>query len=267
MACTKSNSHNGGRIKLRIIITAVLILLFVSLAVSIALNYYLFNFGKYYFLQETNSRLDPLGLDYFSDTPIQVDQSDSGKVLIVFFGDSRAVQWPVPSIDGFQFVNRGIDAQTSPQVAQRYNAHVEPLNPDALVVQVCVNDLRMIPLFPERNEAIIDNCKSNILEIIQQANSQGTTAIISTIFPVGPVPIERRLFWSEAFPLAIDKVNSFINSLEGDQVIVFDSFSILVDENGRLADEYRLDELHVNPAGYEALNRDFVELVKSLYEQ
>ena len=251
---------------LRIIITAVLILLFVSLAVSIALNYYLFNFSRYYYLSENNSRLDPLGLDYFSDTPSQVEQHDSGTVLVVFFGDSRVVQWPNPSIDGFQFINRGINAQTSPQVTQRYDAHIKPLNPDVLVVQVCVNDLRTIAIFPERNEAIITNCKSNIHKIVQQAKEQGTTVILSTIFPVGPVPIERKLLWSDDVQLAINEVNSFINSLEGEQVVVFDSFSILVDGSGQLAEEYGFDELHLNPAGYEALNREFEELVKSLYE-
>lgn len=247
-------------------IVALFLALLLFLAVSVILNFYLFNFSRQYYLQLNSLRLDPLGLDYFPRETFQFENSSSDTEIVVFFGDSRAAEWPVPSINGFEFANRGIGAQTSTQVIQRYDAHVKPLNPDLIVVQVCINDLKTIPLFPERQTAIIIQCKENIQQIVQRARMQGTTVILCTIFPVGEFPIERRLFWSEDILQAVNEVNSFIKSLEGEQVIIFDSFSILADEKDRLADEYSRDELHLNPAGYEVINQEFVELLKSLGE-
>lgn len=43
-----------------------------------------------------------------------------------------------------EFINRGIGGQTSTQVAERFDANIAPLQPDVLVVRVCVNDLHIL---------------------------------------------------------------------------------------------------------------------------
>lgn len=239
---------------------AVLLALLIT---SIALNFYLFGFSKQYYLQLNGTRLDPLGLDSFSSEMRQQGESDTGAIFVVFFGDSRAAEWPAPSLDGFEFANRGIGAQTSSQVMQRYDAHITPLNPDVLVVQVCINDIKTIPLFPERKSAIIATCKENIEQIVKKAHDHGVLVMLSTVFPTDKFPLERRIFWSEDIPVAIDEVNSFIKSLESEQVIIFDAFAVLADEDGQLAEEYGRDELHLNPAGYRAVNQAFEKLLRS----
>lgn len=246
------------------LIPVLFIALLVLLAVSIAFNLYLFSFSRQYYLQLNSTRLDPLDLDYFPTTPNQTDPSDPNTIHVVFFGDSRAAEWPAPIIEGFTFWNRGIGAQTSAQVLQRYDQHIQPLNADVLVVQVCINDLKTIPLFPEWKQPIIANCKNNIQQLLQQTKNQEMTVVLSTIFPVGQVPLERKLFWSDEVSLAVEEVNSFIKSLDGEETIVFDAFAILAGENGILREEYSRDELHLNTAGYEALNQEFVQFVKSL---
>lgn len=135
-----------------------------------------------------------------------------------------------------------------------------------LVVQVCINDLKTIPLFPQWKTTIVANCKENIKQIVERAREQGTIVIVSTIFPVGHAPIARRLFWSEDIALAVSEVNAFIRSLAGEQVIIFDAFAILVDKNGRLVKAYGRDELHLNALGYETLEQEFEEVAKSLHE-
>ncbi len=245
-------------------IVASFVVLFSLLIVSVFLNFYLFNFSRQYYLQLNGSRLDPLGLNYFADDTQQLEERGAEAISVVFFGDSRAAEWPNPTIDGFDFINRGIGAQTSVQVLQRYDAHIQPLLPDILVVQVCINDLKTIPLFPELKRSIIVSCKDNIQQITERASEQGATVILSTVFPIGQFPIERKLFWSEDIPLAVNEVNSFIKSLEGDQVVVFDAFALLADESGQLQEEFNRDELHLNLAGYDKINQEFVELVKSL---
>lgn len=84
-----------------------------------------------------------------------------------------------------------------------------PLQPDIVILQVGINDLKTLPLFPERQEEIIANCKTNIQQIVDKSLQADASVILTTIFPLGQLPIERRLFWSEEVALAIDDVNQF----------------------------------------------------------
>lgn len=244
----------------------ICLLLVTLLTGSVMLNFSLFNYSRLYYFQLNDLRLDPLNLEFFPMDEPQTETLNSETTHVVFFGDSRAANWPSPSLDGFKFTNRGIGSQTSVQVLQRYSAHVQPLYPDILVIQVCINDLKTIPLFPEKKSDIIMDCKNNIQQIIGLAREQGAMVIITTVFPVGEYPIQRRIFWSEDIPLAIKDVNIFIKSLADDKVVVFDTFAILADENGRLRDMYQIDELHLNSAGYDAINQEFVSLLKTIRE-
>ena len=64
-----------------------------------------------------------------------------------------------------------------------------------------------IPLFAERKEAIVANCQANIGQIVDLATGLDATVILTTVFPVGKVPLARRPFWSKNVPLAVDEVN------------------------------------------------------------
>lgn len=239
-----------------------IVLFSVILLASITLNFYLFNRGQQYYLQLNETRLDPLGLSYYSSVPDQQGLISPEKVTVVLFGDSRAAAWPAPpNLSEFEFVNRGIGAQTSAQCAQRFDDHVSPLHPQIVIVQVGINDLKTIPLFPERKEVIIARCKENIQEIVDRSTALGATVILTTIFPIGRVPLERRPFWSDDVALAIDEVNAHISSLQSENIIVFDSYSILADNKGLVRPEYSQDFLHINAKGYEALNHELTHVL------
>jgi lysophospholipase L1-like esterase len=184
--------------------------------------------------------------------------------LVVFFGDSRAQGWPEPSLSQYNFVNRGIGNQTSAQVAQRFEHHVEPLHPRVIVIQVGINDLKTIPLFPGRKRSIIANCQENIGRIVADSTRLGASTVLTTILPVGKVPVERRLFWSKDVALAVDEVNTYIRSLEGPDVTVLDAFSLLADRQGVARPEYSKDLLHLNAAGYETLNSELARVLAAL---
>ncbi|MEA3397944.1 MAG: hypothetical protein U9R05_10825 [Chloroflexota bacterium] len=85
--------------------------------------------------------------------------------------------------------------------------------------------------------------------------------ILSTVFPVGEAPLERRPFWSDEVALAVNEVNDYLYTLASERVMVFDAFSVLADEGGELRREYRQDELHLNGAGYEVLNRELERML------
>ena len=242
----------------------VVILLLGVLLGSVVLNYLLYERGRQYYLQLNATRLDPLGLSYYSTASGQGDLTSSELTGVVFFGDSRAANWTAPVLEGFEFINRGIGSQTSEQAAGRFERHVKPLQPEVVVVQVGINDLKTIPLFPGRKGVIIANCEGNIRRIVEWSTDMGAMVVPTTIFPLGEVPIERRPFWSDDVVLAIEEVNDYIRSLEEGEVIVFDAYSVLAGEDGMIKPEYSRDLLHLNVVGYERLNRKLVKILGGL---
>ena len=239
------------------------LLVLALLGSSIFMNFLLFNRGKQYYLELNLTRLDPLGWNAYPLDSNPPPKTNS-KVRLVFFGDSRAASWLSPDMEGYEFINRGIGSQTSIQTLQRFDQHIQPLQPDVVLIQVGVNDLKTIPLFPKRKELTIADCKTNIQKIVEQSKALGAVVILTPILPVGEIPLERQPFWSDDVNLAIEEVNTYIKSLASENVIIFDPFSILLDEKGVVKREYSKDELHLNEKGYEVLNQEFIQFLNSL---
>jgi lysophospholipase L1-like esterase len=240
-------------------------LVLLALGASIFLNLMLFRRAKQYYFELNHTRLDPLGIDFY---PTTAKEDEFQQVRVVFFGDSRSAQWPSPIMEGeladYKFINRGISSQTSVQSFLRFAEHVGPLKPNVVVVQVGVNDLKTVALFPDRRDAIVANCQENIKGIVAAAKAMGAVVIVSTVFPVGQVPLERQIFWSDDIAIAVQQVNAYIATLADDQTLVLDAFSLLANQQGLVASEYSSDELHLNDRGYEVLNQKLSELLQSL---
>ncbi|MCB0166209.1 MAG: SGNH/GDSL hydrolase family protein [Anaerolineae bacterium] len=240
-----------------------IVILSLLLVGSLLANAILFSRAQQYYLQLNGVRLDPLGLRVYPET-INKPITAKSKKSVVFFGDSRAFSWPPPEgLPNFIFINRGIGSQTTEQVLRRYEAHIKPLAADILIVQVGINDLKTIPLFPNRQATIVEQTQTNIAQIVERAGQDKTTVILTTIFPLGQVPLERRLFWSPDVAQSIEAINAFLYTLEADEVVIFDTAAVLANEAGTVKPEYSRDLLHLNAAGYQALNQKLVELLLS----
>ncbi len=237
-----------------------LVTILLALLASLALNVALFAQARRYYLELNETRLDPLGLDTFSTELPRTD-----KPLVVFFGDSRAADWPPPQLDRFEFANRGIGAQTSTQTLLRFDAHVAPLLPDVVIVQVGINDLKTVALFPGQRQAIVEACLDNIRQIVERSTNLGAKVILTTVFPVDDVPLECRLFWSNDVAAAVGEVNAALRALDSPGVLVFDAHAILVDhDTGLIQTRYAEDELHLNVAGYTALNAELRHVLNAV---
>lgn len=242
------------------------LLFLVALLVSLAFNVLLFFQARHYYLLLSKTNLDPLGIGAFSAKSIPRDLARASTATVVFFGDSRAEMWQVPSnLQGFAFVNRGIGSQTSAQVLGRFNAHVLPLAPDLIIVQVGINDLKTIPLFPEQKAAIIANCKNNIQQVVLRSVNNGATVILTTIFPIGPVPLTRQPFWSPDIAQAVDEVNVYLYSLKTKKVLILDAYSLLA-EKKKVKSNYVYDTLHINERGYKKLNQELTRVLANWLE-
>lgn len=235
-----------------------LILAGTTLLTSLVLNIILFIGARHYYLLLNQTTLDPLGLEYFTGN-LKPSNLDKSTAKVVFFGDSRAEAWAFSrEIKGFAVVNRGVSGQTSTQVLGRFEQQVLPLRPQIIIVQVGVNDLKAIALFPDRKTTIVTNCKTNIQEIVKRSRSLGATVILTTIFPPGEIPLIRKPFWSSEIDRSITEVNSYIYSLQAPNVIVLDSYSLL---NQNQKNQYYRDSLHLNSKGYEILNQELTKVL------
>lgn len=181
-----------------------------------------------------------------------------------FLGDSRVYQWNITdeAIPKNQYCNLGVNTQTSAQVYYRLKIHLEQALPEYVFVQVGINDIKAIGVFPENKERILRNCIENIESIINTCQSYKVRPIYCTILPAGNVQLARLPIWTNEINNAVIFVNKEITNfckLKG--VSIFDTYSALVSTGGTLLKKYQEDDLHVNKAGYDYLN---VELVKFL---
>ena len=223
--------------------------------VSLVANVVLYRVARSEFANVQAVRLDPAGSRYKFRDPAKAG-------AVVFFGDSRAAEWPAPA--GVDVVNRGIGRQTTAQCVLRFDEHVAPLRPRVVVIQMGVNDLKAIAMFPERERQILDDAKRNIADVIARSRDLGARVIVTTVFPPSDVPREQRGAWTGRVDAAVGEVNEFIRRLGTKDVIVFDSFALLEDpaKKGRIRSEYARDFLHVNEAGYQKLNEGLAPLLK-----
>lgn len=232
-------------------------LILILFLVSIAANVVGIWAVKHLYKAENAVRLDPLQLSVYPDA---LPKNPALK-RVVLFGDSRALSWPAPSVQEVEFVNRGIGDQTSAQIRLRYVAHVQPLKADVVILQLGVNDLKTLPLFPAKHDLILAQLKANLQWIVEQARTDGSQVIITTIFPLGEVPVERRLVWSAAVAPAIREINTFIVSLATEGVQVLDAFNLLQGEKDLIKPAYSRDLLHLSVPAYATLNKALLAIL------
>ncbi|MGQ0603025.1 MAG: hypothetical protein ACT4QE_15180 [Anaerolineales bacterium] len=61
----------------------------------------------------------------------------------------------------------------------------------------------------------------------------------------------------------MSEVNTDLRALESERVILFDAYAVL-QSGGKLRADYALDELHINEAGYAALNAELSKVLAKL---
>lgn len=254
---------------MRFVTPLTVALLSLALGGSLLLNLWLYGSTHRYYTNLQRLHLDPLGLSaypttYPTSTSTTLNGPDPQETTVVLLGDSRAYSWPLEIHPSVKVINRGINGQTTGQILGRTQAHLQDINLQVVVIQMGINDLKMIPLFPDQERAIIDNCKNNLLNLIGEVHGLGAIVVVTTLFPLGSVPWERRLVWSDRVDLAIAEVNDFIRSLDSPpDVQVFDAAKLLQQTaSPRIQPQYSEDLLHLNAAGYDRLNTDLIPLLQ-----
>lgn len=161
------------------------------------------------------------------------------------------------------FVNRGVPGQTSTEALRRWTTYGAPVRPDVVVLQIGINDLTAVSLFPEETASLVVQCQNNIRQLVAQVTAGGATVILTTIFPAGYLHLGYREFGLSEIGSLVVEVNNYLTILAKPQVILFDAYTLL-SENGLVKGEYTLDLLHLNAAGYAALNQSLIPLLLKL---
>ena len=231
------------------------------IAGSVSLNLYLFRTSLSYYREMMKTMLDPFGLSAYDQ---EAPNPDHGQRFVVV-GDSRAGAWPKPqTLSSVEFINRGMSGQTTAQILGRFQRHVADLEPDIVMIQAGINDLKAIPLFPDRKTDIIDDCKQNVAKLVRRSLDAGATVVVTTIIPAGDLPFARLPFWSADVDKAVQECNASILNLQTERVIVLDTSAVVGDGNGRVLKTYQQNFLHLNPAGYAALNQELSRALQVL---
>jgi lysophospholipase L1-like esterase len=200
-------------------------------------------------------RLDPSHEKFFGPANAQLTAPAEGQKRVVLFGDSRIGMWDPPlDLPGFQVINRGVGGETTEQILNRLDRDVIAIRPDVVVIEMGINDLKTIGVFPDRRQEIINSCQRNADLIVERLRRQKIEVILLTIFPPGPVPLTRRMLWSDQTRTAVAEFNRRALGQRLSGLTVLDCDPALAD-GSRLRSEYVLDTLHLNGAGYAALNR------------
>jgi len=231
--------------------------LVIGLIGSALLNVKLYALARCYYASLSRVQLDPDGTRWSLRLPGPEIFPQGIDLLII--GDSRAQDWVMKT--RASVVNAGISGQTTTQILARYRAQGLAYGPRVILIQAGINDLKAIPLLPGKEREIIDLCKVQLKAMVQLARQQGAQVILTTIIPPGEVPLERRLVWSGEINTALREVNSFLLTLRAEGVDVIDPAKCITDPHGRIAAGFRKNFLHLNEAGYAALNRDISALL------
>lgn len=175
---------------------------------------------------------------------------------IVLFGDSRIAQWQnFPVRQGAEVVMKGVPGETTAQMRVRFARDVLDLDPDAVVLQLGINDLVAIGVLPERQSEIALQCEANMRFFVEALRERNIRTILLTIIPPARPPFWRRPFWNADIASAVERINrNWLSAPASSNLRVVDTRALLQDREGRWIDGVTADALHITALGYGRLN-------------
>lgn len=241
-----------------IIVTIALLLIFLlaALFVFIYISAYKSNYYAYNLL-----RLDPL-----KESSLKSHEPRISTAEIWMIGDSRIARWDTDLLkEESEIANLGIEGQTSTQVYYRLKNYLVSDTPSLIVLQVGINDLKIIGLDKGLKAEVSKNLCRNIEGICQLCIDRDIKVILMSIIPVGRIEPARRLVWNGEVKDALDSVNEALMLMtDNEHVFYFDTYMLLSDNRGKVRPELQNDFLHINERGYEILSAALKEQIKTI---
>lgn len=243
-----------------------LVLSLLTLFLTAAAGMVLFHIYRDFYRKNALLRVDPLEFAGVKAVDFEEELRDS-EIWII--GDSRVRRWPEELLKSSSTVaNLGVEAQTSSQVLYRFMNYLETDTPSLVILEVGINDLKIIGLDDRLSSSITQQYYGNIEQMIHLSRDRNIRMILINIFTVGKIKLSRRLFWNSAVSEAINEANLVLKSYSDDDVIFYFDANAILSDNGRtVRPEYQADFLHINTNGYVALSSSLQELINKIKNQ
>jgi lysophospholipase L1-like esterase len=194
------------------------------------------------------SETDWASLLRYREANAQLAPVAPGENRVVFLGDSITEGWGRNGSEFFPdkpYINRGISAQTTPQLLVRFRQDVVSLKPKVVVILAGTNDIAG-NTGPSSPEMIQDN----LMSIAEIATANGIRVVLSSILPVYDYPWKPGL---QPAPI-VEAVNRWMRDYAVSKGHVYlDYYSDLADGRGGMKKEYADDGVHPTKAGYEVM--------------
>ena len=167
---------------------------------------------------------------------------------VVFLGDQITENWgrgDAKFFPGKPYLNRGIGAQTSPQMLVRFQQDVVSLKPKVVVIEAGTNDLAAV-MGPMTEGTMADN----FMSMVELARANGIRVVLASITPVCDCFTKQTGLRPQG---KIIGLNGWIKeyAVKSDSVYL-DYYSALADGRN-LKKELTVDGLLPNDAGYGAM--------------
>jgi len=184
----------------------------------------------------------------------QLAPAAAGEARVVFLGDSITDNWQLPKFGRFfpgkPYVDRGISAQTTPQMVLRMRADIIALKPKAMVLLAGTNDIA-----GNTGPMTLAQIEDNIMTIAELATLHDIKVVLSSVLPTSNYHFkgtDPKLAQTGRRPLeTIKALNAWMKSYADQHGHVYlDYYPAMLDSNGMLKAELSEDDLHPNAAGY-----------------
>ena len=239
------------------------LIILILLLLIVAFGFITLNTYKYHYKAQNLLRIDPLGNNSLRTETLDSVLADAD---IWMLGDSRIGRWKQELLTGdIKVANLGIDGQTSSQVYYRFKNYLEIDKPRIVILEVGINDLKVIGLDKNLAKSITATYFRNIEAMISLCAENDIKMILINIFPVGKIELLRRLVWNKYVNVTIKEANERLKSYDdNNHVYYFDAYTLLADNGETVNPEYRADFLHINQKGYEVLSRELIKQIKTI---
>lgn len=206
---------------------------------------------------EQRRNADPNGLHRYADADAKLLPPDKTP-RVVFLGDSIIDSWRLNEyFTGRDFVNRGIEGQTTSQMLARFRQDVLALNPKMVVVLGGTNDIAA--------GTAVNQIADNLATMGDLARAHGIKVVFASILPVSDYHKDIDPGYEMTKnrpPAAIQTINKWIQNLclTGGYAWM-DYYSAMVDPMSFMKADLSDDGLHPNAKGYRVMSPVTLETI------